>query len=75
MKIFRYKSSDGTERETIYYDLGDKVSIIRQDIFHLKHRKIRTGVITRVLSSDVFYVRPSWCKWEIELYACEIEPV
>lgn len=74
MKIRVFTAVDGQEYESIYYDEGDKVNIIRRDIFALEHRKIRTGVITKKLSSDVFYVRPSWCKWEIELYACELEP-
>lgn len=51
---------------------GARVRILRQDIFYLKHRKNRNGVITHVDGSYIS-VRPMWCDWEIELYPNEIE--
>lgn len=53
---------------------GDKVEILRKDIFHLKHRKNRNGIITYINGSYI-YVRPMWCRWEIELYECEIRKI
>jgi len=75
MKSLVYTTKDGISHISHYYDVGDKITILRRDIFQFEHRKIRTGVITRKLAPDVFYVRPSWCNWEIELYACEISPI
>jgi hypothetical protein len=59
---------------TICYDVGDRVRIKRKDIFHLAHRKNRNGVITAI-DGSYHFVRPMWCRWEIELYPNEIEPV
>jgi len=52
--------------------VGDKVNILRKDIFALKHRKNRNGFITHIDGGYV-YVRPTWCKWVIELYQHEIK--
>ena len=53
-------------------NIGDRVEIIRQGIFHLKHRKIRTGVIKKI-DGTYIDVRPSWCWWVTELYPNEIK--
>jgi hypothetical protein len=53
-------------------EVGDRVLITRQDIFHLKHRKIRTGVIKHIDGAYID-VRPSWCWWITELYPNEIK--
>lgn len=50
---------------------GDRVFILRQDIYHLKHRRIITGRVIRI-DGWCIYVRPSWCDWEIELYPNEV---
>ena len=55
------------------YKKGDKITILRKDIFHLKHRKNRNGVIKKI-DGEYIYVRPTWCKWIIELYRNEIKP-
>jgi len=53
--------------------VGDRVEIIRTDIFHLKHRKMPVyGRVTNI-DGDYILVRPMWCQWEIELYPCEIK--
>lgn len=57
-----------------YAEPGDRVRIIRTDIFHLEHRKNRNGIVTN-RDGDYILVRPMWCKWEIELYPCEIEVI
>ena len=54
--------------------VGDKVKILRQDIFPLKNRKNKNGVIKKIVGG-YFYVRPMWCEWETELYFDEIELV
>ena len=54
--------------------VGQKVKILRKDIHHLKHRKIKTGKITEV-DGYLLLVKPSWCDWEIELYPNEVEVV
>lgn len=52
--------------------VNDKVEIIRADIKLLEHRKRPIyGRITNIDGSYIL-VRPYWCKWEIELYPCEI---
>lgn len=53
-------------------EVGDRVEIVRRDIFHLKQRKIRTGVIKNIDGAYIL-VRPSWCWWETELYPNEIK--
>ena len=57
-----------------YYRKGDKVEILRKDIYHLKHRKNRNGIVVNVDGSYIL-VRPMWCKWEIKLYSNEIRPL
>jgi len=54
------------------YKIGDRVTIT-SGIFHLNHRKNRNGRITSV-NGDYIMVKPMWCKWEVELYPCEIKP-
>lgn len=54
------------------YKVGDKVCILRQDIFHLTHRKNRNGIITHIDGAYIT-VRPMWCKWLCELYPGEIK--
>lgn len=57
--------------------IGMRVQIIRQDIAYLRHRLTRNsvyGFITRV-DGEYVYVRPTWCKWEIELYRNELASV
>lgn len=56
------------------FKVGDKVRILRMDIFHLKHRKNRNGIITEI-DGEYIYVRPMWCRWTIELYRHEIKLV
>jgi hypothetical protein len=51
---------------------GDKVKILRKDIYHLKHRKNRNGTVTNV-NGYLILVRPMWCNWEVELYPNEVE--
>jgi hypothetical protein len=46
--------------------IGDRVKITAI-IAGLKHRKNKNGVITRV-NGSYYYVRPTWCKWKVELY-------
>lgn len=53
--------------------VGDKIKIRnKNEVFALKHRKTRNGVITNINGSYIL-VRPMWCKWEVELYLCEIK--
>jgi len=53
--------------------VGDRVKILRTDIKSLEHRKYPvTGVITSINGSYIL-VRPSHCRWEIELYPNEIK--
>jgi len=54
--------------------VGQRVEIIRQDIFHLRHRLSKGKVYGFITDIDGQYilVRPAWCKWEIELYPCEL---
>jgi hypothetical protein len=52
--------------------IGDRVEILRQDIFALNHRKIRTGRI-RSIDGAYILVRPSWCWWITEVYPNEIK--
>jgi hypothetical protein len=56
----------------ITYKVNDRVRILRKDIRHLDHR--RDPVYGRIISVDGEYVmvKPSWCRWEIELYKSEI---
>ncbi len=51
--------------------VGDRVKILRKDIFPLRHRKNRNGVITHINGACIL-VRPTWCTWETELYPGEI---
>lgn len=53
-------------------NVGDKVKILRTDIKDLEHRAYPVnGVITNIDGAYIM-VKPSWCSWEIELYANEI---
>lgn len=56
------------------FKVGDTVRILRQDIFHLKgvQGDDRIGKIVGVDGAYI-YVRPKNKRWEIELYAGEIE--
>lgn len=54
---------------------GDRVSILRTDIKDLEHRKYPVpGVVTKVDGSYIM-VKPSWCKWVIELYPNEVKRI
>ena len=52
-------------------NVGDRVNILRKDIRTLEHRRVRTGTITAI-DGEYILVRPSWCRWEVELYPNEI---
>lgn len=53
----------------------DRVEILRKDIRSLEHRKDPVyGVITGI-DGEYVMVRPSWCRWEIELYRSEIRAI
>jgi len=55
--------------------VGDRVKILRSDIKDLKHRdKPVTGRITEI-DGEYVMVKPSWCRWVIELYRVEISPL
>lgn len=55
---------------------GSKVRIVRKDFFPPDHpwhkRKHKTGIVTRKIGGDIFFVRPTWYKHEAELYLGEI---
>ena len=50
---------------------GKKVKILSK-VSGISHRKNKNGIITGV-NGYYIYVRPMYCKWEVELYPCEIE--
>ena len=52
--------------------IGDKVKILRKDIFHLKDVENPTGTVTNVNGSYIT-VRPRYKRWVIELYPNEVE--
>jgi len=54
--------------------IGQRVLIKRKDIFNLKHRKNRNGVITHI-DGEYILVKPMWCAWAIELYKKEVKPI
>jgi len=54
--------------------INNKVKILRKDIFHLRNRKNKNGIITNV-NGDYYIVRPMYCTWEIELYKNEIKKI
>jgi hypothetical protein len=54
--------------------VGSKVKILRQDIFHLRHRPNRNGIVTHVDGAYVT-VRPMWLTWTIELLTNEVKEV
>ena len=54
--------------------IGDKVTILRADISHFKHRKNRNGRITHIDGAYID-VKPMWCNWIIELYPNEIKVI
>ncbi len=66
------RSIEITDIKANTFKKGDKINILRKDITALAHRKNRTGVVSSV-NGDLVMVRPSYCKWEIELYPNEIE--
>jgi len=55
----------------MFFKVGDRVKIIGNIPYHLRKRSV---VIGRIISIDggYIYVRPNWCKWEVELYESEI---
>lgn len=53
------------------FEVGNKVGIISNKPFPLKHRKKIRGIITN-RDGDYILVRPLWCKWETECYPCEL---
>ena len=52
--------------------IGDKVKILRKDIFHLKYVKNPVGTVTEIDGSYIM-VRPRYKRWVIELYQNEVE--
>jgi len=54
--------------------VGQKVLIKRKDIFHLKHRKNRNGIVTSI-DGVYLQVKPMWCSWVIELYPHEVKKI
>ena len=57
------------------FKVGDKVRTKNpNDIFHLKHRNNRNGIITHIDGSYID-VRPMWCTWVFEAYENELEKV
>lgn len=67
---------DYNNKEHIIYEVGDKVKIIRQDIYSLNSIQggKRWGTITEVIAADVYIIKPRYQRWETELYYCEIKP-
>ena len=59
------------ERKPLKVKVGDKVQILRKDIFHLRRRKNVIGKITSI-DGSLIMVKPQYCKWEIELYPNEV---
>lgn len=59
------------------FNVGERVLIKRKDIYHLRDRLKRGNVYGKIteMSGYCVMVRPSWCKWEIELYLNEIGKV
>ena len=58
------------------YKIGQRVEIINAPvaIFNLRHRTIPVyGYITNI-DGEYHDVRPTWCKWVVELYRSEIAP-
>ena len=53
------------------YMVGDKVGILSNIPFGLKHRAKVRGVVTNI-DGNYILVRPLWCKWETECYSCEL---
>lgn len=56
------------------FHLGQRVEIIRTDIYALRHR-IKKGKVFGIITGidgEYHYVTPMWCKWQIELYRGEI---
>ena len=53
------------------FEVGQHVGIVGNIPFALKERRRVRGIITRI-DGDYIFVRPLWCKWETELYACEL---
>lgn len=47
------------------------MKIIGNIPFPIKDRKNKNGIVTG-RNGGYIYVRPMWCKWETELYDCEL---
>ncbi len=55
--------------------VGDRVKILRSDIRDLEHRKKPVyGTITSI-DGECILVKPTWCRWVIELYRSEIAAI
>ena len=55
--------------------VGDRIQILRKDIRDLDHRRDPVyGIITGI-DGEYVIVKPSWCRWEIELYRNEIKTI
>ena len=52
------------------FKVGQKVGLQYKPA-PLKHREKVRGVITK-RDGEYIYVRPFWCKWEVECYASEL---
>lgn len=54
--------------------VGDKVKILKKDIFYLQYRHNRTGIVTGI-DGDQITVRPNWVYWTIQLSPNEFEVI
>ena len=76
-KTKRWRLSSRTlNKHDIYPRVGDRVKILDPDIFSLKHRKNRNGVLRRI-DGAYHYVRPTWWprgRW-LELYEGEFQVI
>lgn len=54
------------------FEVGDRVKILRKDIYNFKNHKSKSGRIMSI-DGDYILVKPFHCKWEIELYPNEIK--
>jgi len=52
--------------------VGNKIKILRKDIFHLQHRSNRNGTVTNI-NGGYITVKPTWVKWEIGLLINEVK--
>jgi len=53
-----------------YPKVGDRVKLLVK-LSCLKHRNNVFGKVVRINGAYI-YVKPSWCKWEVELYPNEL---